>query len=178
MADLTGVAGEVLDNGYKTFVQADMGAFTAQSLVFDGGVRHEDNSSGRRVGTYATPIRDGDPVKVKTGKDDQDLFVERMAASDNGDLFYGLYVEWRAQAGDIDHDSVIYVPGDGDRLIFEATDGAISVGDAVSLASDSYDADRVHGFRVTDDNTNGFGYARQASGSSGDEVTIELRSGR
>lgn len=183
MTDITNTAGEVLDNGENSYPVADFGSFTAQSLVFTGGTIEEDFSSRTyRVGTYATPILPGDAVKAKTGTDDTDINVERVSSGDNGDVLWGFFKKWRGKAGDTSHDAMIYEPGDGDIMVFEAGSEVdstnITVSDSVSFSGDGFDRDAYyHGLRVQQDNTNGIGYALNQVTASGEVVKVKLRPG-
>lgn len=180
MTSMGTTATEVLQHGRKQAVKVDMGTFTASSdIIWDGGLQHEDNSTGRRLGTYATPVRPGDLVKIDTTVNDDEIVVKRMAASDNGSLLFGILVSLRGKAGDTLWEGVVYVPGHQDILEFvsgadaDATD--IDVGDKVSLDADAYSATRVHGFTVKKDATNGIGYVLNKITDDGEVVRVMIK---
>jgi len=186
MADISEKAAEVLDHGDQIHAVADMGSFTSQSLIFDGGLRHEDNDGGgansRRVGTYDKPLRPGDPVKIDESADNEEIVVTRMDAGDHGAAFMGLFVKNMSVAGDTEHASQVYIPGDLDILVYEGgseVDGTdITVGDSVSLSADAYDKDRPHGFAVRKDDTHGSGRALNKIAAQGEEVKVLVTPGR
>lgn len=189
MAELGATASEVLTGGSRIFCKVDMGTFTASSLVFDGGLVHEDNSTGRRVGTYATPVRTNDLVKVSSGVDDDDLVVRRIDFTSMGtgaDVF-GIVESIRGNAGDALWDCIVYTFGDSDIIECEvgATDGesangagVLAVGDAVTPDDgDGYDDTKIHGVTWKEATTNALGYVMNSTDAVGEKFRLLIKRG-